>query len=133
MQIAKAVAWGATRIGVSNSVSGVNDLLAFSTGPNQVGIAGYNSNGTSAALSIELTGGFSGISTMELYETNASSLSFSQQSDVPVSANAASVTVPAGTYFTLLSKTPSINMDAPTNPESTVSTVDSCFLEVISK
>jgi chitodextrinase len=119
-QLIKFVRSGAIRIGATDNDSNLETYAFSHPTTGQLTIVGRNTASNSIIVSGTLASLSGTISTLELYQTNASQ-NLAQGTNVTVTGGAFSVTIPANTYFTLV--TPAIpDSDPPTAPANLTAT-----------
>jgi O-glycosyl hydrolase len=99
-QLFKYVPGGAVRVGASSSNSAVKSLAFQDPASGRITVVGNNTSGSAQTLTITLSSLGTIPAALQYFQTNSSS-NMSQGANVAVTAGSASVTVPAGTVFTL--------------------------------
>jgi O-glycosyl hydrolase len=101
-QFVKFVRPGMVRIDSSDSVNGLLQLAFKDPNTGKVVIVGANFGGTAQTIRGYLQGGLTA-NTLQLYQTDGIAKNVTRLADVAVGGGAFSVTIPAGTIFTLKS------------------------------
>jgi O-glycosyl hydrolase len=101
-QINHFVRPGAVRISVTDSISGLGNVVAFyQLAAEQVSIVGHNSGGSTITINGQLKNLPVTVASLAIYLTNATT-NLQRGPDVPVSTGGAfAVTIPADTFFSL--------------------------------
>ncbi len=99
-QLFKYVPRGAVRVGASSSNSAVRSLAFQDPASGRLTVVGNNTSRSAQTLTIALNALGTNPAALQYFQTNTSS-NIAQGANVAVSAGSATVTVPAGTVFTL--------------------------------
>ncbi|MBC8125999.1 MAG: Ig-like domain-containing protein [Gloeobacteraceae cyanobacterium ES-bin-144] len=107
-QLFKFVSQGAVRVSATNNDANLTTYAFQHPATGRLSIVGRNASGAAITVNGTLSNLPAAISTLQFYRTNGS-LDLARGSDVTVSSNAFSVSIPADTYFTLSSPVPKLD------------------------